>query len=723
MAILLDTVLYSTMPGHAKGGLLDASTGQQLNEKLVRLARVLEMEYFDSKNVYTKVPRQEAFARAGKAPISVKWVDTNKGDDENPNYRSRLVAREIRRRGEDSIFAPTPPLEALRTILMLAATPKLWAPDWVTLEGPHRMQLSFIDISRAYFNARTDDKHPTYVDLPPEDPDFGSDLCGRLNVHMYGTRRAADGWHCEYSESMEDIGFGVGQSSACVFRHATMHLVASVHGDDFTTTGPKSSLDWFTAKLKEKYELKESARLGPAEDDDKEARVLNRMVRWTSSGIEYEADPRQGEKLVQELGLEGCKSVATPAVKATAEHCRTDEPLPEGKVTHFRALAARGNYLAVDRPDCQFGAKEICRFMSSPTMLSVEALKRLGRYLSGHPRLVFAYPHQDDVDGVDVYADTDHAGCLRTRKSTSGGCLMVGKHLVKSWSSTQPTITLSSGEAELHGVVRASANGLGYLSLLADLGVHLRLRIWTDSTASQGMCTRQGLGKVRHLDVQELWIQQRIRNGDFDLYKVLGDENPADLFTKAGLTCHRIHALLDLLGCEFRDGRSASAPALRQEGGTKIFNISHNKANRLISNTRSRRRLPTSSGEVYTGNMRCLKSRPGCAVRPRPQPTVSSKSRSKRWADELEEPKAEYTAAEVAAMLREVGLPHQQSPRPPPLVPAAEYPEVAEQADELTSHGFSIAREARGRGGLPGRLRAPGGAAAEEGRRTVQHHR
>ena len=83
---------------------------------------------------------------------------------------------------------------------------------------------------------------------------------------------------------------------------------------------------------------------------------------------------------------------------------------------------------------------------------------------------------------------------------------MVGRRLVKSWSSTQPTITFSSGEAELYGVVRAAANGLGYISLLADLGVHMRLRIWTDSTASQGMCARQGLGKVRHLAAQELWI-------------------------------------------------------------------------------------------------------------------------------------------------------------------------------------------------------------------------
>jgi len=95
--------------------------------------------------------------------------------------------------------------------------------------------------------------------------------------------------------------------------------------------------------------------------------------------------------------------------------------------------------------------------------------------------------------------------------------VLVGTHLLKSWSSTQPVITLSSGEAELYGVARGGAVGLGFISLLANLGVILVLRLWTDSTASQGMRARQSLGKVRRLDVQELWVQQRIRNGDFSL--------------------------------------------------------------------------------------------------------------------------------------------------------------------------------------------------------------
>ena len=109
------------------------------------------MDYFQSKKVYDKVPRTEAFEKMGKPPITVKWVDVNKGDDEAPNYRSRLVAREIRKKWEDSIFAPTSPLEALRTILSATATRGMWsAEQWnAGSTSEKRLQVSLIDISRA----------------------------------------------------------------------------------------------------------------------------------------------------------------------------------------------------------------------------------------------------------------------------------------------------------------------------------------------------------------------------------------------------------------------------------------------------------------------------------------------------------------------------------------------------------------------------------------------
>ena len=79
--------------------------------------------------------------------------------------------------------------------------------------------------------------------------------------------------------------------------------------------------------------------------------------------------------------------------------------------------------------------------MSKPTDIAMGALKRLARYLRAKPRLVFSFNFQE-ASSLEVYTDTDWAGCPRTRKSTSGGCLMIGGHM------TQASIALSSGEAE-----------------------------------------------------------------------------------------------------------------------------------------------------------------------------------------------------------------------------------------------------------------------------------
>ena len=96
---------------------------------------------------------------------------------------------------------------------------------------------------------------------------------------------------------------------------------------------------------------------------------------------------------------------------------------------------------------------------------------------------------------------------------------MIGTHLIKCWSSTQTSVALSSGEAEYYGVVKAAGEGLGYQALVADFGLNLGLRVWTDSTAAVGVSSRQGLGKLRHLDTHTLWLQQAVRSKRLELRK------------------------------------------------------------------------------------------------------------------------------------------------------------------------------------------------------------
>ncbi len=173
-----------------------------------------------------------------------------------------------------------------------------------------------------------------------------------------------------------------------------------------------------------------------------------------------------------------------------------------------------------------------------------------------------------DVHGIEVYTDTDWGGCPRTRKSTSGGCVMLGSHLIKSWSSTQTSVALSSGEAEFNGVAHGSGIGLGYQSLIKDLGQELPARVWTDSSAAVGDCSRQGLGELRHLDTHTLWAQQAVRAKKISLCKI-DEVNPADLLTKHSLTRERLIALTKL-DCQFRGGRAEAAPKIRIAPGIKV---------------------------------------------------------------------------------------------------------------------------------------------------------
>ena len=164
--------------------------------------------------------------------------------------------------------------------------------------------------------------------------------------------------------------------------------------------------------------------------------------------------------------------------------------------------------------------------MRSPGKADLEALRRLGRYLLDSPWVVYDFQWGSVGDQLVVYADTDFAGCRAARRSTSGGCALWGGKLVKHWSTTQKAITLSSGEAELGGVVKAASEALGLQSVAEDLGV-------TDSSAAVGICRRAGIGRVRHLAVGQLWIQELVRDEVVDLFKVNGGAQSGGLADEA----------------------------------------------------------------------------------------------------------------------------------------------------------------------------------------------
>lgn len=238
---------------------------EPLDNEMAIQARRLEMEFFCKMKVHSKVDRSVA-KQIGAKIIPTKWIDTNKGDDDNPNYRARLVGREIKIDQRPDLFAATPPLEALRMIFSICASNQHG-------KDPYRILSS--DIKRAYFFARA--KGPIFIEIPIEDREPGDESkVGRLNLSLYGTRDAAMNWQDEFTSTLIANGFERGKASPCNFHHSARRLSVTVHGDDFTSTGPKGGLEWFQRFLDKVYECKHQW-LGPDQDEEKSIRILNRV--------------------------------------------------------------------------------------------------------------------------------------------------------------------------------------------------------------------------------------------------------------------------------------------------------------------------------------------------------------------------------------------------------------------------------------------------------------
>ena len=111
---------------------------------------------------------------------------------------------------------------------------------------------------------------------------------------------------------------------------------------------------------------------------------------------------------------------------------------------------------------------------------------------------------------------------------------MMGKHPIKHWASQQGVVALSSGEAEYYAIVKAVSQSIGIRSLLKDMkqDARIKIKVKTDASAAVGISMRSGLGKLRHMDTSQLWVQEKVRSGEVEVIKIATWENLADTLTK-----------------------------------------------------------------------------------------------------------------------------------------------------------------------------------------------
>ena len=158
--------------------------------------------------------------------------------------------------------------------------------------------------------------------------------------------------------------------------------------------------------------------------------------------------------------------------------------------------------MSIDRPSLQFAMPVVMSGMREPKVVHQLQVVRVARYVLQHP---------GDPKTLYVHTDTDWAADELTRKSVSCTVERFGSHMIDCSVAKQSLVALSSGEAEFYGIVRAVATSKQTSQILEQIGMQSEVTIASDSSAARGICTRTGSGKVRHLSIKELWIQESYR--------------------------------------------------------------------------------------------------------------------------------------------------------------------------------------------------------------------
>ena len=132
-----------------------------------------------------------------------------------------------------------------------------------------------------------------------------------------GTRDAAHNWVEEVARFLKALVFKRGRYNPCLYLNSQRKIELRVHGDDFMSVGSNHELKWLADQMKKRFQIKTSI-VGGRTDEEKEVRVLNRVIRWTADGWQCEHDQRHSGMIVHELGLDGAKPMETPGEKPKA---------------------------------------------------------------------------------------------------------------------------------------------------------------------------------------------------------------------------------------------------------------------------------------------------------------------------------------------------------------------------------------------------------------------
>ncbi len=503
-------------------------------------------------NTWTPVLRKSA---NGRRVFTTRWIFTEKQKvDEHGNStpfaKGRCVVRGFQQvQGVDygETFAPVVKYASVRALCAEVAKEDLELEQMdvktAFLDGDIDEDI-FIEVPEGFEITKEDIAH---LDLG-DDVDIGSlDLVCKLEKSMYGTKQAPRCWNKKINSVLAgDLGFTRSDGDPCLYVKQTddgVVMIALYVDDLLIAAKSKSQTSWVKKMLNDRFDMKD---LG-------EAKVC--------LGLEITRDRQQKklwltqqsymEKIVERFGMSESKPVPTPMEEPKSNTGRleliTEDDDDATGVPYREAIGSLMYLMIGSRPDIAYSVGKLARFCENPKTKHWVAVKRVLRYICGSSKMGLCYDglkdgtleSQDSVKETDVfgYCDSDWAGDVSDRKSTSAYVFMRSGAAISWCSKKQTVVATSSCEAEYIAMSMACKEGIWMKRLFSDIPVDTDLKngimLLTDSTSAMKLSNNESINRRnKHIDINYHFVRQVTDDGQVALLYIPTSEMVADMLTK-----------------------------------------------------------------------------------------------------------------------------------------------------------------------------------------------
>ncbi|WVZ53348.1 LOW QUALITY PROTEIN: hypothetical protein U9M48_004308 [Paspalum notatum var. saurae] len=464
-----------------------------------RMAMLEEMASIEENKTWTLVDLPK-----GQRVIGLKWVFKLKRDEhgEVVKHKARLIAKGyVQRQGIDfeEVFAPIARMESVRVVLAVAA---------------HRgWSVHHMDVKSTFLNGELVEE--VYVARPPGFTATGhEEKVLRLHKALYGLRQAPRAWNAKLDASLHELGFTRSKCEHGLYVRGAeaSRLVVGVYVDDLIIMGEMNKeIDSFKLQMKKLFKMSDLEPL---------SYYLGIEVKQGECGIELRQSA-YALKLLEKAGMSGCNARATPMEVRLKLSKASTTPLVDDP-TMYRSIigSLRVGYLS--------------RFMEEPRTDHMAAVKHLLRYMEGTINYGLWY---SGGGGGEIsllgYSDSDLAGDIDDRKSTTGMIFYLGANPVSWLSHKQRVVAFSSCEAEFIAGVAAACQATWLGHLIEDVIGKKTSPPWLkmDNMAAIALKSHAH-DRSKHIDTKFHFIRECVDRGDINVEFVGTKEQLADILTK-----------------------------------------------------------------------------------------------------------------------------------------------------------------------------------------------